>query len=143
MGYGSRWRSGLRLGFWVSVGVLLRWVAVAALGGAGFVFRWCFVVVVLWLFATVIPNSFERTRQHRSLWAPQSPNIYLSATKFCISVFENTNCVSCFHHSNSKFLSFEWRKHNVKIKPNKKLCVGPTFFDNSIMSFEWYHPKLL
>ena len=38
----------MRLGFWVSIGVLLQWVAVAALGGVGFVFRWCFVVVVLW-----------------------------------------------------------------------------------------------
>ena len=38
----------MRLGFWVSIGVLLRWVAVAALGGAEFMFRWCFVVVVLW-----------------------------------------------------------------------------------------------
>ena len=48
------------LGFnWCFGGDLLRWVAVvalglcfggvvAALGGAGFVFRWCFVVVVLW-----------------------------------------------------------------------------------------------
>ena len=56
-GYGSRWRLGL-IGFlglsWCFGGDLLRWVAVAALGGAGFVFRWCccgnvgFVVVALW-----------------------------------------------------------------------------------------------
>ena len=39
------------------------------------------------------------------------------------------------------FLSFEWWKHNVKIKPNKNICVGPMCFDNSVMSFTWYNPK--
>ena len=48
----------------------------AALGGVGFVFWWCCGGVVAALggavvvFAMVIPNSSERTRQHRSLWAP-------------------------------------------------------------------------
>ena len=58
---------------WVCVSVVLWWwVAVAALGGAGFMFRWCCGGVmaalggVVVVFATVIPNSSERTRQHRS-----------------------------------------------------------------------------
>ena len=38
----------MRLGFWASIGVLLQWVVVVALGGVRFVFWWCFVVVVLW-----------------------------------------------------------------------------------------------
>ena len=37
------------LGFSLCLGGdLLQWVVVAALGGAGFMFRWCFIVVVLW-----------------------------------------------------------------------------------------------
>ena len=63
------------LGFsWCFGGDLLWWVAVAVLGGAGFVFRWCCGGVVAALggavvvFATVIPNNSEWTRQHRSLW---------------------------------------------------------------------------
>ena len=91
------WRHWLGLGLCFG-GVLLWWCC----GGAGF------VVVVLWLFAMVIPNNFERTRQHRSLWAPQSPNIYLSATEFCISVIENTSFVFPVSITlTPKFLSFK------------------------------------
>ena len=88
------------LGFsWCFGGDLLRWVAVAVLGGAGFVFRWCCGAVVaalggaVVLFAMIIPNSFERTRQHRSLWALQSPKIYHCATELCISETKNNNLV--------------------------------------------------
>ena len=62
---------------WVCVSVVLWWwVAVATLGEAGFVFQWCCGGVVAALggavvvFATIIPNSSEWTRQHRSLWTP-------------------------------------------------------------------------
>ena len=53
---GLLWRHWVGLGLCFG-GVLLWWCC----GGAGF------VVVVLWLFATVIPNSSVRTRQHRNL----------------------------------------------------------------------------
>ena len=51
VGWVSRWRSGLIgfLGFsWCFGGDLLWWVAVAVLGGAGFVFRWCCGGGLLW-----------------------------------------------------------------------------------------------
>ena len=51
------WRSGLIgfLGFsWCFGGDLLWWVAVAVLGGAGFVFRWCCGGVVAALGGAVV-----------------------------------------------------------------------------------------
>ena len=119
---------------------------VAVLGGAGFLFRCCFVVVVLWLFAMVIPNSSEWTRQHKSLWAPQSMKIYHYATELCISETENTNLVIGvfgFHHSHSKFLSLGDENKIRKSSQKKKKIVDPTFFDNSIMSCGSYHSKHL
>ena len=96
VGWVSQWRSGLRLGFWgwvtmeiglwvtawlESVGVGLRWRSgyesqhglnqfVVDRHWVGASVVWIdvgFVVVVLWLFATIISNSSKLTKQHRSV----------------------------------------------------------------------------
>ena len=97
MGHSGDWVFGFQLVFCCDGLLWRRWVGLG-LCFNGVLLWWCcgsvgFLMVVLWLFATVIQNNSKRTRQHRSLWAPQSSNINLSATEFCISVFENTSFV--------------------------------------------------
>ena len=47
-----------------------------------------------------------------------------------------------FHHSHSNFLSWVM-KTRLGNQAKQKNCVGPTFFDNSVMSFGSYHSKHL
>ena len=61
------------------------------------------------------------------------------ATITHISVHQNF--VFSFHYPSLKFLSFEWRKHHPKIKPNKIFSMGPTCFGNLVIKTEWYHSK--
>ena len=155
------------LGFWVSVGVSVviccggllwwHWVGlglcfsgvVVVLGGAGFLFRWCFVVVVLWLFAMVIPNSSEWTRQHKSLWAPQSMKIYHYATELCISETENTNLVFLvFITLTQNFWVWVMKTRLWNQAKQKKIMWGPCFFITELwvssdITQNWPNPNRL
>ena len=59
---------GFKIGFlgfsWCFDGDLLRWVAVAALGGVGFVFWWCCGDAGLWVSGDITQN---RSKPNRAL----------------------------------------------------------------------------
>ena len=137
-GYGSRWR----LGFWVS---LLRWVAVAALDRARFVFWWCycgnagFVVVVLWRRwvccggSVVVCNSntqqlWTNKTTQKPMGPTESENLPLCHWVMYLRNWKHQFGVFSFHHSHSKYLSWSDENKIRKSSQTKKIMWVSCFF---------------